>query len=484
METPPTANAFALAVESAIADSDYERAVELLSSGWPQHVALHGSRIRALIESLPPAAWQSDPWLVIAMAATHGTPTSLTRDAAVPYLNAADVLLAGAPDTPLQTVVEIALHRAAALRGLGQLQRARTAVVAARRALTWSSELPDDERDRLQAHVALQTGLVDLHFGGYDSADEQLRLAMGHAGSRLNLEERVECFGASAYLAYTLGDLREATALIGMARDAAYSSEDAPILLAGRFAAPMLLTEALVAVERADVAAARSVARVVRRACRNSEWELLGLHAEAAIAAISGEYLEGLEILRLMFTTERAWEPAGAATDIRLALKCSLLARLGDTETAHSMLRHLKATGHHATCPAVQGGRLRIQAHDYPGALHEITPCTALGDAHSDRTNVDVLLIRSAAHYGLGNPEQGDTAFDSAVLLAKRGEARRPFELFPAASLLPMIERALHRQQHEHLRGFLVELCDAVRARSPQHPLRQLTSPLSSQSPS
>ena len=142
----------------------------------------------------------------------------------------------------------------------------------------------------------------------------------------------------------------------------------------------------------------------------------------------------------------------------RLNLTAGLLVRLGEVDEGQELLRTLTPTQHHVTCPALHEGRLLVQEGDFLAALRAIDECSALGDTHSSRTNVDVLLVRAAAHYGLGNTKHGDIAFDVAALLGARGGALRPFELFPVLALEPMVVRAMDRKQPQRLHGFLHEV--------------------------
>jgi LuxR family maltose regulon positive regulatory protein len=445
--------AFSRAVETAIAEGDLDRAVNLLSEHWPRFVGLHGALVRSLLAAIPRERWHADPWLVTAMASTHRSAGSPDPDEAIQYFTAADLVTTG--EEPVTTRTAMALHRATALRAVGRLSRADESVVNGRTLLSSAEDIPAETRRSLQVRLALEAGLLALHLGDYDTAESELAMA---ASDDLQPEERVELLGASAFLAYCLGDLARADSLVDSARRAGGTSSDAPVLLTSRFAAPALITEVLLAVERADRRGAAAILRTMRRASQWSDWELLALQAEAASAMLHGEYRAGLDLLQEMATLEAKWDPAGAVSTSRLALKAALLLRLGDVDAAQSLLRTLRPTQHHVACPAVHEGRLLVQEGDFFAALRAIDECSALGDAHSSRTNVDVLLVRAAAHYGLGNVRHGDVAFDVAALLAAKSGALRPFEFFPVLALEPMVARAMTRRQPERLHGFLHEV--------------------------
>ncbi len=456
--------AFSRAVETAIDDGDLDRAVDLLSEHWPRFVGLHGALVRSLLGTLPRERWHADPWLVTAMASTHRTAGSPDPGEAMQYFTAADLVTT--TDIPVVTRAAMALHRAIALRAVGWLARADESVVNGRTLLSSDRSISGATRRGLQVRFAMQAGILAIHLGDYDTAESELSMAAAADDADLQHEERVELLGASAFLAYCLGDLSRADALVDSARRAAGTIADAPVLLTGRHAAPALITEVLLAVERAETADAATILRTMRRASKRSDWELIALQAEAGAAMLRGEYREGLDLLRKMEKIEADWDPAGAVQTSRLALTAGLLVRLGDVDVAQKLLRTLAPTQHHVTCPALHEGRLLVQEGDFFAALRAIDECSTLGDAHSSRTNVDVLLVRAAAHYGLGNAKHGDIAFDVAALLGARNGALRPFEFFPVLALEPMVVRAMERKQPQRLHGFLHDVHARAIARS------------------
>ncbi|WP_159084929.1 helix-turn-helix transcriptional regulator [Planctomonas deserti] len=464
MTTPASAVAFSRAVETAIDEGDLERAVDLLSEHWPRFVGLHGALVRSLLGALPRERWHADPWLVTAMASTHRTAGSADPGEAMQYFTAADLVTTA--DVTVVTRAAMALHRAIALRAVGWLAKADESVVNGRTLLASDRTIPGTTRRSLQVRFAMQAGILAMHLGDFDTAESELSMAAAADDADLQHEERVELLGASAFLAYCQGDLGRADALVDSARRAAGTIADAPVLLTSRHAAPALITEVLLAVERADDAGAVTILRTMRRASRRSDWELLAIQAEAGSAMLQGRFREGLELLRAMEALESEWDPAGAVRTSRLALTAGLLVRLGEVDEGQELLRTLTPTQHHVTCPALHEGRLLVQEGDFFAALRAIDECSALGDTHSSRTNVDVLLVRAAAHYGLGNTKHGDIAFDVAALLGARGGALRPFEFFPVLALEPMVVRAMDRKQPQRLHGFLHEVHARATVRS------------------
>jgi LuxR family maltose regulon positive regulatory protein len=277
--------AFSRAVETAIDEGDLDRAVHLLSEHWPRFVGLHGALVRSLLVALPRERWHTDPWLVTAMASTHRSAGAPDPDEALQYFTAADLVTTG--DEPVPLRARMALHRAIALRTVGRLSRADESVVNGRTLLSSDPDIPAAIRRELQVRFAMQAGMLALHLGDYDTAESELSVA---AAVDLQHEERIELLGASALLAYCLGDLSRADSLVDSARRAAGTSPDAPVLLTSRYAAPALITEVMLAVERADHRGAAAILGTMRRASQRSDWELLALQAEAGTAMLHGEY--------------------------------------------------------------------------------------------------------------------------------------------------------------------------------------------------
>ncbi|RIJ16397.1 LuxR family transcriptional regulator, partial [Clavibacter nebraskensis] len=233
-----------------------------------------------------------------------------------------------------------------------------------------------------------------------------------------------------------------------------------PELARSGFRAPAEIAAALIAVDETRREGARAVLDDLRPACAGTDWELLGRFAEATVAAIQGLRLDALEHLRGLHNLGSAWEEHGPVPVMRDTLRASLLTHLGQTAAAWDLVRTLRPVEHHSTCPATVAGRLRVLADDHQGALAEMADCLALGDAHSGRTLMDVLLVVAAAHGGLGDRVRSDHAYDRAARYATSTGILRPFAVFPAAASSALLDRALEREQPPDVRRML----EAMRA--------------------
>ncbi|WP_440696692.1 LuxR C-terminal-related transcriptional regulator [Clavibacter nebraskensis] len=443
------------AVDEALERGDAAAAAREIARAWPHHVDLHPHRIRALYDRVPPAAWEDDAWMVAGMAATYRGTSESDRRASLPYRSAVELLLTADPPPAPVVRAAVLVHRAAGDRRTGRLADARGALVEARRLLESERGIALSVRISLQAAVALQEGLVLAHLGAFTAARDELRIAEALAERHLVLVDRLECRGALAYVTYCLGEMEEARELVYRSRELLSADGGGPELARSGFRAPTEITAALLAVDETRRDAARALLDDLRPLCADTDWELLGLYAEATVASIRGLRLDALDLLRRLHTRGTAWQEQGPLPTMRDALRASLLVHLGQTAAAWDLVRTLAPTEHHSTCPAMVAGRLRVLAGDHQGALAEVADCLALGDAHSGRTLGDVLLVVAAAHSGLGDRARGDHAYDRAARHAATTGIRRPFAVFPASAAAALLERALEREQPPDVRRML-----------------------------
>jgi len=425
--------------------------IRALRSSWTSLVATDGASVRALMDGLPAELWDSDPWLVGGYAATWRSVGSTSRSAALPYFEAAFGHVTEATPVPIRVGLE--LHYAAALRSLGRITEAHAAATRAGDLLAADSSMPLQWRIWFRARVALQVGIALYHLGDYDAAKTDLRTAAGLAAS-LFVAERVECFASLALLEYTLGEFDTASGYVEQARGAAGDSG----LLHSPFGAPALISQLLITVERNLLDEAEELASDVARASARSDWEPLGAYSRAAISIISELYVDGLDLLRQCLQSYRTWRSPGPIVTLSEGLRATILLRLGQTDTAWDILGALSPTQRHANCPARFIAHLRYVTGDASGTLAALRDCTALGDAHSGRTLVDVHLLTAAANYRLGNPALADLSFDQALILAAHNGMRIPFRLVPGDDMRMMLERAAERQQPDAVRALFTDV--------------------------
>lgn len=463
----PGIDALEAMLERAAASGAYDELRRALSLEWAGLAPQWGSELRAIFDAMPAEEWQDDPWLVTGYGATYRSLETPSRSAALPYLAAASKLVTAETLPAIDAGRRV--HVAATLRSLGRFDEALEAVDAGLAGVAMDATMPLAWRIPIEAKLALQAGIAHFHLGDYDSAMSELRLASGLAGVNLHTWERVECFGALAMLEYTRGNFDAAIDFAGQARDAAADTG----LLESPFGAGALIAELLIAVERDDLPLAERLAPIVAVAAPRSDWEPLGLYARAAPSIISQLYVEGLELLRECVQAYREWRPRGTIVTVSDGLRGTLLLRVGATEAAWDILAALQPTQHHANCPGRMLAHLRLITGDPSGALAALRDCEALGDTHSTRTLVDVLLIKAAANYELGTGERGDVAFDRALRLAARNRMLVPFLLVPAPIVQAMVEAASRRSHPaavaamlEQVRGTATPLGGAIRLSS------------------
>jgi LuxR family maltose regulon positive regulatory protein len=455
MADVPTVEALERAVDDALARDDEAAAAHAIAVAWPHHVDLHPRRVRDLYDRVAPAAWEDDAWLVAGLAATYRGTSEADRRASLPYRSAVDLLLTADPPPAPVVRAAVLVHRAAGDRRVGRLMEARGSLAEARRILDTERDMALGVRISLQAAVALQSGLVLTHLGAFTPARDELRTAEALSERHLVRTDRLECRGALAYVAYSLGEMEEARELVGRARQLLSGEGVEPGLARSAFRAPAEIAATFLAVDATRRDDARALLDDLRPACAGTDWELLGRYAEATVAAIHGHRLEALDELRGLHNLGSAWQEHGPVPIMRDTLRASLLTHLGQTAAAWDLVRTISPTEHHSTCPATIAGRLRVLADDHQGALTEVADCLALGDAHSGRTLVDMLLVVAAAHGGLGDRIRSDHAYDRAARYATSTGVLRPFAVFPAAASSALLDRALDRDQPADVRRML-----------------------------
>lgn len=469
MADVPTVDDLERAVDQALRRGDASAAARAIAATWPHHVDLHPHRVRDLYDRISPAAWEDDAWLVSGLAATYRGTSEADRRASLPYRSAVDLLLTADPPPAPLVRAAVLVHRAAGDRRVGRLAEARASLAEARRILDTERGIPLGTRISLQAAAALQHGLVLTHLGAFTAARDELRTAEALAARHLVPTDRLECLGALAYVAYCLGEVEEARELVGRARELVAAAGSGPELARSGFRAPAEIAAAFIAVDETRRDDARALLDDLARTCAGTDWELLGRHAEATVAAIQGLRLDALDLLRGLHNLGSPWQEHGPVPVMRDTLRASLLTHLGQTAAAWDLVRTLEPTEHHSTCPATVAGRLRVLAGDHAGALAEMAGCLALGDAHSGRTLADVLLVVASAHGGLGDRARSDHAYDRAARHATSTGILRPFAVFPAAASSALLDRALEREQPLDVRRML----EGVRAdRGPATPVR------------
>jgi LuxR family maltose regulon positive regulatory protein len=441
------------AIEAARATEGERAVLGIIAKSWPAISTTDGARLRELIESVDHEEWNDDPWIIAAMGASYRSLGTKSRSAALPWFHTAKSLLDADPDASVSTRANVGLHHAAALRSVGRFEDGLRLAIAARELLDSDLTMRPALRIRAQAKVALQIGLIELHLGRYSAALVDLRLACG-LEAELSRSELVECLAGVAFLRYAAGEFTSALDFVARARAAAADSG----LLASRFGAPALITELLVAVEQNRGADTAKLHPIVRAAGLNNDWTALAHYAIGCSAIITGRHIEGLDQLAKAIDAARDWQGDPVVTTISNGMRAVLFMHLGDTREALAIFSRLEQTENHANCPGRFIAGIRFTAGDIAGTLAALEPCEAIGDIHSNRTMFDVLMLRAAANYELGETVAADVSFDRALLYASQNSMRTPFLLVPDAVLQRMLSRAADRNQPEAVHGILSDL--------------------------
>lgn len=440
-------------VAHALETDDRGAAIELIAEQWPHLASSHGRELREFIEGLPFDEWNTDPRILTAIGASYRSVDSQSRSAALPYFRTARVLL-DAQDCPsVHTVATLGAHHAAALRSLGKLDAARELADSAGKVLERDVTLTPAKRVAVQAITALQQGMIAIHLGDYEAASARLRLAHGLSDHDLSQPELVECLAGLSFLKYASGDFDCVEDFIGRMR----ATGDARVV-ESRFGALASIAELLVAIERTDLQGAEMLAKGMRAITERTDWEPLAFYAMAAISIISGRHIEGLDHVHRAQQLTRSWEGPAAVRVLCEGMRGTLLMHLGELDAAEEIISRLTPTQNHANCPARFIAGIRFKAGDSAGCLAALQDCERLGENHSSRTMIDVLLLKAAANYDLGNDLVADIAFDRALLFVSRTRMRTPFTLVPAMTMQRMLSRAADRSQPEHIHSVLDDL--------------------------
>ncbi|HEU4807052.1 MAG TPA: LuxR C-terminal-related transcriptional regulator [Homoserinimonas sp.] len=447
---------------------DFSRALELIATAWPALASTRGDQLRAAIRLIPERLWNEDAWIITALGASYRSVDSCGSPAALPHFELAERLVA-AGTASASDLPAILLHHAASLRGFGRLDAARSKAESAWALLQDDLGLTLPLRLALQAEASLQLGLVNLHEGNIVDAVGQLRLASGLSENGVAATDVVECLGGLAFAAYSVGEFDQAERFISEAKAVA----DEPRLLHSRFGAPALATEMLIAVDRYEASKARAGAAALAASAHRTDWEPLAFYARAAAAAINGQLIEALDLQRRCAAATRGWDGTPAIRSLAELLRAGLHLHLGESEHAAELLDTLTPLQDHISCPDNLLAGIRFAATDFAGCLEALADCAAIGDAHSSRTLIDVLLLMAAANYELGNLVAADVAFDRALYLGSQTGIRVPFHTIPRITMLRMLGRAADRYQPDPVHRLLDEL------RAGSATSAELTEPLS-----
>jgi DNA-binding CsgD family transcriptional regulator len=416
----------------------------------------HGSAFRELVGGLPAEIWHTDPRIAAAMGSSFRATGSPRGQASLGYFRAAEDAIATTDHVPPHCLVSVLIGHAAALRTHGLLAEARAKLADAQTIMETevSTRLP--MRIECGARWNLELGMVDLHEGLLDSARSHLEYAHGHAAEHLTRAELIECLGAIAILDGCDGEFDRALLLIGEARQVAEGTE---LLMTG-YGAPALSAEVMIANERSDLRHSSELEADMLAAATYNEWEPFARIISAQLRGLEGHPIVALDALSKANQGYAGWDTHGIGVDFARLLQGAMLMLVEHGDEAWNILQTLRPYEHHPLCPARMVGQLRLRHGDLVGADEAIRDCEALGDAHCERTLVDIQLLRSAIEYERGNFVVSDVRADRAFITMARTGARIPLRRIPAAVLSGIAARAVERRHSPAIAAMLTEIVE------------------------
>jgi LuxR family maltose regulon positive regulatory protein len=442
-------------VEALVAD-DPAAALAALRPVARALAAERGAEFRALVARIPEAAWHHDVEVASAMGVSFRAAGSPRGSSAIGYFDAAEAELAAAGRDADPGRVAVWLGSAAALRTLGRLDAARHQVERARDLDGPGSILPISTRVELDARGRLEAGMLDLHFGNLDAARAHLEFAHGLATDHLTRAEHIECLGGLALVEYVRSGLDPASRYSAEARDLAAGST---LWLTG-YAAPALVAETLIAVERDDLDVAAAIEPEMLEAASRTDWEPFSQIAASYHRLAGGRLAEGLDFLDRAREGYRAWAPAGLGASVESLFRASVLMYLDHGQAAWELLRALPPYEHHILCPARLIAQLRLRHGDLHGAAEALEGCEQIAGDHSSRTMVEVRMLRAAIEFERGETVLSDVMFDHALVAIARTGSRSAVRLVPPGTLAALTARALMRDQGADATAMLRRIAD------------------------
>ncbi|WBU36930.1 LuxR family transcriptional regulator [Homoserinibacter sp. YIM 151385] len=430
------------AVRSARADGDPDGAADAIEAGWRIAASEHGALLRVLVRELSPDVWRRRAAIAAALGASHRSPDPLEPGAALAYFEAARGILVSAPDDGGRRLA-VRLAHAAALRCAGRLDDAHELLSEPEElADRTGAELP--ERIGAEAGLALERGLLAMHRGRLHDAERELRTADG-LRSHLLRSERIEMLGALALIRHADGEPETALGAVAEVRALAAGTR----LLASPVAAPALIAEQFVALERDELERAEHLAPEIARAARRSDWLPLAAVSSARLAALRDDLVGSLEHLRAASRALESWQGEPIVGPLAETLRAAALMALGQGDETWRILTAIAPDPRHVACPGRIIARLRLENGDLAGAERALEACGEAGDAHTGRTLVEVMLLRGAIEHSRERGRATGHWIDRALRRMAEGGLHLPALIIPDALRPGILEAAAARPQPE-----------------------------------
>lgn len=439
-----------------IRSRSFDNAAELLLDNWRSYLGDDAAVLRERVLALPDSLWSAHPELLLAVAFSLRVQPDGSVYAALPYLDAVDAMLSADESQKGDLRVLALLARAAVERGLGQLADGHAHAVEAHSMLK-DLPTPLPLKIELQSLALLEIGISLTVIGEPEGASLHLRNGLALATESHPRAIRIEALGCTAIVEYLSGSAGSAEPSIANARAAAEGSS----LLQSAAAAPMLIAEALLAIDDGEYERAERIHEALAPLARGTHYEVLAMHIGAVTRGARNGPLDELESLQDIQIVLRTWQGPSLAHQLHDAERVNALISLGAISGARDAVVSLNeqpADPHHTMCTARLAARLQLQTGDFEGVLETTSACRMLGDNHSPRSLAWIDVLRAAAHDALGDASTAARAFDRALSAAARTGWRRHLMTLPHDRLHAMIGAARERPQTEEIRALLDEL--------------------------
>lgn len=445
-------------VDAALAAGDPAAALAALHPVARALAVENGAQFRALIAELPESAWHADSAIASAMGASYRAAGSPRGSSAVGYFRAAESGFAAAGPEADPDRVTVWLGHAATLRTLGRLTAAQQFVQRARDLDVPGSTLSLAVRVELDARCMLESGMLDLHLGNLEAAQNQLEYANGLAAEHLTRAEHIEGLGGLALVEYVQAGIEAAARHSAEARALAAGTN----LMQTGFGSPAILAQALIAIDRHELDAAAEIEDELLAAAKHTDWEPFSLTAAGYLRLAGRRLAEGLDYLQRAQRGYRTWTPPGLGLSVGELMRASLLMHLDQGDEAWAILRDLPAYEHHILCPARVVAQLRLRHGDLRGAALALEGCERIAADHSPRTLVDVRMLSAAIEFERGDHHRSDVMFDRALVAMASSGSRAPLRLVPPGTLAGLTDRALTRDHGDEVTRILTRIAEAT----------------------
>jgi len=445
-------------VDAALAAGDPAAAVAAVRPAARALAAENGTEFRVMISELPTSAWHADAVIASAMGASYRSAGSPRGSSAIGYFRAAEAGLVDAGPEADPDRVTVWLGHAAALRTLGRLTSAQQFVQRARDLDVPGTVLSLSVRVELGARCMLESGMLNLHLGNLDAALNELQYANGLAAEHLTRAEHIEGLGGLALVEYVQAGIDSAAHHAASARALA----DGTDLLRTGFCAPAILAQMLIAIDRQDLDDATEIEGELLDAADHTDWEPFSRIAAGYLRLAGRRLAEGLDVLQRAQRGYRTWTPPGLGRSVGELMRASLLMHLDQGDEAWAILRDLPAYEHHILCPARVVAQLRLRHGDLQGAAEALEECERIAADHSQRTLVDVRMLRAAIEFERGDLALSDVMFDRVLVAIASSGSRAPLRLVPPGTLAGLTRRALSREHGDEATRILTRIAEAT----------------------